>query len=67
MRIETSEYEFSHGKKPRGIGRWAFDFFRNGSCTTEFCPYQCSLTEAKRWAQQEAKQIGGIVKIQVGS
>jgi len=27
MRIEikTSQYEFSHGKKPRGPGAWAFE------------------------------------------
>jgi len=22
--VDTTEYEFSHGKKPRGYGRWAF-------------------------------------------
>ena len=24
MRVETNEYEFSHGRKPRGMGCWAF-------------------------------------------
>ena len=24
--VETSEYEFSHGKRPRGRGTWAFTF-----------------------------------------
>jgi hypothetical protein len=24
MRVETNEYEFSHGRKPRGLGVWAF-------------------------------------------
>jgi hypothetical protein len=22
--VDTTEYEFAHGKKPRGYGRWAF-------------------------------------------
>lgn len=26
MEIETREYEFAHGKKPRGFGNWAFIF-----------------------------------------
>lgn len=26
MQIETRQYEFSHGKKPRGFGTWAFFF-----------------------------------------
>ena len=25
IEIETRAYEFAHGKKPRGIGHWAFD------------------------------------------
>lgn len=28
IQVSTSEYEFSHGKKPRGYGQWAF-FFDN--------------------------------------
>ena len=25
MRVETSEYQFSHGRKPRGFGLWFFE------------------------------------------
>lgn len=25
IRVETSTYEFSHGKQPRGIGYWGFE------------------------------------------
>lgn len=28
IQVRTTEYEFSHGKKPRGYGHWAF-FFDN--------------------------------------
>ena len=25
MRADTTQYQFSHGKQPRGYGRWAFE------------------------------------------
>ena len=30
----TTEYEFSHGKRPQGFGSWAFEF-RHGPAYTE--------------------------------
>jgi hypothetical protein len=65
IRIDTTEYRFTHGQAPRGTGHWAFDFFRDGACHTAFAPGQMTLAEAKRWALREAKQIGGIVEIHV--
>jgi hypothetical protein len=29
MEFNTSEFEFSHGHKPRGVGHWAFAITRN--------------------------------------
>ena len=26
MEVSTTQYEFSHGKKPRGFGTWGFFF-----------------------------------------
>lgn len=48
MRFETSKYEFSHGKKPRGNGYWAFLFqMADGSEQVWFCPGPARpLTEA---------------------
>lgn len=25
IEIQTSRFQFNHGRKPRGFGRWAFD------------------------------------------
>jgi len=38
MRINTNEYQFSHGKKPRGRGYWMLEISASdgrGSFTTE--------------------------------
>jgi len=65
-RIDTTEYEFSHGKLPRGTGSWAFMFGRNGAWTTEFTPHQMTYTAACKWARQQAKALG-CDQISVGS
>ena len=65
MKIETSQYVFSHGKAPRGTGRWAFDLRRRGQWSTVFVPGVMSLSEAKRWMVQEARRLGDVTEIQV--
>lgn len=64
--ICTENYEFSHGKKPRGTGMWAFDFGRRGAWTTEFAPRTMSYSEACKWAKAFAKQLGAD-RVSVGS
>lgn len=29
LTISTIEYEFAHGRKPRGVGHWAFSPYRS--------------------------------------
>ena len=65
MRIDTTEYQFSHGRKPRGTGRWCFDLFRDHEMTTICTPQPMTYTEARRFAAIEARKIGGIVEIHV--
>ncbi len=65
MTIETSQYQFAHGKTPRGTGRWAFDLRRHGQQSTVFAPGMMSLGEAKRWVLQEARRLGDVTSIQV--
>jgi len=67
MKIRTENYEDTHGKKPRGEGIWAFNFHRDHAFTTEFTPCSMKFSDAKRWAKQTAKQIGGIEWIDVGT
>jgi hypothetical protein len=60
MRIIISEYIFSHGRKPRGAGRWAFEIEGAGGIFWATGTY----SQAKAQAISEARRIGGrIVKV----
>lgn len=61
-RVETSEYEFSHGRTPRGKGQWAFSFDGIAGIFWTHGTY----TEAKAEARREARRLGAT-KITVGS
>ncbi len=60
--ISTVNYEFSHGKKPRGFGHWYFEF--SGTDRTRF--YQGNYGEAKKNAIAQAK-VWGCSEIKVGA
>lgn len=76
IKIETSLYEISHGRFPRGLGNWAFEF--NGcaadlcrgpraasrSTVTEFAPGHVMYSVAKRWAQKRGRELGAY-RVQV--
>lgn len=65
MRIETTTYEFSHGKKPRGMGQWAFDLHvNNGLIETVHAPGYRSLTSAKKWLK-DSVGLRGVHQVQV--
>jgi len=58
-RIEfcTTNFEAAHGHKPRGVGRWFFDFHRpTGEWCTEEAPATMPFSEAKRWAMKFARE-----------
>jgi hypothetical protein len=50
MIISTSNYEFTHGRKPKGTGFWAFNFWKDGKHTTLFAPGEQTYASAKKWA-----------------
>jgi hypothetical protein len=59
--VSTGEYEFSHGKRPRGYGLWAFCF--DGG-EPEFAPQPGNYSEACKWAISEARRrLVGSVKV----
>ena len=60
MTINTNEYEFTHGKAPRGKGCWAFKFYRMGMglIVTEFAPGEQTYGAARKWAIAYAAKIG---------
>jgi len=57
VRVETNRYERSHGKKPRGYGRWAFYFDDRGG-EPIFTPKTMNYSDAVKWAKEEAKKAG---------
>lgn len=55
MEIKTTEFEWSHGKKPRGEGCWAFAFGKN---KTPVFVSMMKWSEAKKWATAKARELG---------
>lgn len=54
IQYSTSEYEFSHGRKPKGFGSWAFEVdLLDGSKPLVWWWNQSTLTNAKK--QMNAK------------
>lgn len=69
VEFSTGAYEFSHGKKPRGFGMWAFHFGHSATrvCqVTEFTPSSMNYGAAKAWAVARAK-AQGFTRVVVGS
>lgn len=62
--VRDSEYRFSHGKAPSGLGNWAFHMGKNGSLGTQF--FYGTFSEAKRKAIKWAAQHG-TEHVSVGS
>ena len=61
VQVSTTEYQFSHGKRPRGEGSWAF-FFTDAHVFW----FTGKYADAKRAAVAEAKQRG-VQTIKVGA
>jgi hypothetical protein len=57
----TRSYVASHGKAPRGTGRWAFDVAGNWC----FTPSAMSYANAKAWAAEQAAAVNCAV-VRVG-
>jgi hypothetical protein len=65
IEVKTSEYEFSHGKKPRGFGSWAF-YMGSEQDTLKAHWFHGTYAEAKKQAQAKAQELG-VGFIRVGS
>lgn len=63
--VNTFDYEFSHGRSPRGRGHWAFFFDRRARIEDAYW-VEGYYTEAKRLARLEA-QRRGVCEVFVGS
>lgn len=60
IQIETTRYEFAHGRKPKGRGSWAF--IREASHGQEerviFAPSNLTLREASAVARKRVRDEG---------
>ena len=72
MRTETTQFEASHGRKPRGFGNWFFEVVGtdgNGSFLTVTVEASGRFTEAKSRAVREFKrdcgQVETVVSVEV--
>jgi len=65
MKINTTEYEFSHGKKPRGYGLWVFEVTGtdgNGAYTNEIYSISGKMGDARKEAASRLLHDCGAVK-----
>ena len=64
VRVITTEYEFVHGKKPRGTGRWFFSIKEGAVDAAIFMTG--TYSEATKGAKKFARSVG-VSEIQVGA
>ena len=65
MEFITKYYEFAHGRKPKGYGRWFFKITgtdNEGRYLTEQVEETGKLTEARRMAVREFKASSNRIK-----
>lgn len=58
VEFNTSDFQFSHGRAPRGFGSWAFFFERNAPVEQAFWVHQATFAAARKAAAQEARRRG---------
>lgn len=56
--FNTVEFEFSHGRKPKGRGSWAFSEKRNASAENMHFSPSMTYTEAKKWFTKKMQDEG---------
>jgi hypothetical protein len=58
--FSTTDYEWAHGREPRGRGSWAFSLERNPDVSADTVLWSPSMTftDAKRWFAAEAGRRG---------
>jgi len=56
MDIDRTQFEFSHGRLPRGEGSWAFMLGRNGAWTQFW--FNGKFGDALAAAKREARSVG---------
>ena len=64
IEVKTSEYEFSHGKKPKGTGHWAFWMGRDSADISKAHWFTGKYGDAKKRAMAMARELGvGVITV----
>jgi hypothetical protein len=58
IEVNTSDFEFAHGKKPRDRGGWAFGFTRRAKLEDLFWAHNVTYVEATKLAKARARELG---------
>lgn len=60
IEFRTERYEFSHGRKPRGRGMWAFEYTPRGQTQSRvvWAMSNMTLTEAKKFVTPLLQEPG---------
>jgi len=66
IEVRTNEYERAHGKKPRGLGNWAFWMGSDTRDIEKANSFFGTYTEACRQARIKARELG-FERVTVGS
>ena len=53
LEVKRDNYQFSHGRKPRGRGNWAFKLIPSGEVTWFQGFYTEGIKEARRMAKRK--------------
>ena len=56
IEVRTSEFQFEHGRAPRGRGSWAFQFSFKRPGDYDWSP-SMTYSEAKRWAVARVRSL----------
>jgi hypothetical protein len=64
IRINTSKFEASHARQPKGAGTWAFSFNGGETFFTPWAPsYTAACAEAKRRIKRDHKVQDGVLDL----
>lgn len=59
VEFDTTQYQFSHGRQPKGRGSWAFFFDKKMQGEAFWTPGNTSYSEAKRLVKEEVARRYG--------
>jgi len=63
IQVSTEQYQFAHGKAPRGEGQWAFSFEEHIIFTPWAPNYTSAVAHAKRIVRRDYRVQDGTISV----